>query len=55
MGDSATEMRPGQTVARLVRWRRAVGLATGLLLLLYGWLVVGAPIDRVQGVIQKIL
>ena len=55
MGDSATEMRPGQTVARLVRWRRAVGLAAGLLLLLYGWLVVEAPIDRVQGVIQKIL
>jgi len=31
------------------------GVALALLCALYAWLVIGAPIDRVQGVIQKIL
>jgi heme exporter protein C len=55
MDDPATETRSGEAVARLARWRRGVGLVTGLLLIVYVWLVIDAPVDRVQGVIQKIL
>jgi len=42
-------------VTRLAAWRRGVGLVTGALLVVYAWLVFDAPVDRVQGVIQKIL
>jgi heme exporter protein C len=44
-----------ESVARLARWRRGAGLVTGVLVLVYGVAVVSAPIDSVQGVIQKIL
>ncbi|MGH0032905.1 MAG: cytochrome c biogenesis protein [Myxococcota bacterium] len=40
---------------RVARWRRGVGAVAGLLLAGYALAVVNAPIDRVQGVIQKIL
>jgi heme exporter protein C len=42
-------------LARLVRWRRPLGGALALLTLVYAWSVWTAPIDQVQGVIQKIL
>ncbi len=42
-------------LARLVRWRRPLGVALGLLALVYAWAVWSAPLDHVQGVIQKIL
>lgn len=42
-------------LSRLVRWRRPVGVALVLLTVLYAWAVGSAPIDSVQGVIQKIL
>jgi len=40
---------------RVVRLRRPLGLVLCGLVVVYAWLVWGAPIDRVQGVIQKIL
>jgi heme exporter protein C len=42
-------------LARLVRWRRPLGATLGVLALVYTWSVWSAPIDSVQGVIQKIL
>lgn len=42
-------------LARLVRWRRPVGVALAALACAYAVAVWSAPIDRVQGVIQKIL
>lgn len=44
--------RPASGVAR---WCRIMGWITGLLMLAYAAAVAAAPIDRVQGVIQKIL
>jgi heme exporter protein C len=43
------------TIERLVRIRQPLGWLFGLLALCYAWLVIRAPIDSVQGVIQKIL
>jgi heme exporter protein C len=40
---------------RLARLRRRFGLGLGVLLVAYLWTIVDAPIDSVQGVIQKIL
>ena len=37
------------------RARRPLGLVLVVLLVIYGWTVARAPIDSVQGVIQKIL
>jgi heme exporter protein C len=51
MSDAAAESRP----ATLARWRRPLGAALGVLLLLYVYAVWSAPVDNVQGVIQKIL
>ena len=48
------ENDPG-SADRVSRWRRVAGWVTGALLLLYAAFVITAPIDRVQGVIQKIL
>lgn len=42
-------------LTRLRRWRRPVGYAFVALTAVYAWAVLAAPIDRVQGVIQKIL
>lgn len=42
-------------LARLVRCRRPLGVTLGVLALVYAWSVWSAPIDSVQGVIQKIL
>jgi heme exporter protein C len=42
-------------LARLVRWRRPVGVALAALVAVYAWAVWTAPVDSVQGVIQKIL
>jgi heme exporter protein C len=60
MSESVSEMAPdpgadGQRVGRMAAWRRGVGLFTGASLLLYAVAVITAPIDSVQGVIQKIL
>jgi heme exporter protein C len=51
MSDAAVESRP----ATLARWRRPLGAALGVLLLIYVYAVWSAPVDNVQGVIQKIL
>ena len=40
---------------RVANWRRPLGILLGLLCVGYAWTVWHAPIDRVQGVIQKIL
>jgi heme exporter protein C len=40
---------------RIAGWRKVLGLALCGLALVYAWSVWNAPIDRVQGVIQKIL
>ncbi|HXK25858.1 MAG TPA: cytochrome c biogenesis protein CcsA [Myxococcota bacterium] len=45
----------GVLLARLERWRRPLGVVLALLVLAYALSVWTAPIDRVQGVIQKIL
>jgi heme exporter protein C len=42
-------------LARLVRWRRPVGFVFAALVCVYAFAVWWAPIDSVQGVIQKIL
>ncbi|HVN37034.1 MAG TPA: cytochrome c biogenesis protein CcsA [Myxococcota bacterium] len=45
----------GALLAWLERWRRPLGVVLALLVLAYATSVWMAPIDRVQGVIQKIL
>src|SRR6059036_1359881 len=40
---------------RIARVRRPLGALLALLVLAWGWSVLAAPIDRTQGVIQKIL
>jgi heme exporter protein C len=50
MHDPDTEL-----LARLASWRRPLGAAFALLAAAYAWAVWTAPIDSVQGVIQKIL
>jgi heme exporter protein C len=47
--------RPEPALERLARVRRPLGVGVALLVALWAWLVIQAPIDRVQGVIQKIL
>lgn len=42
-------------LARIAAVRRPVGWVLAVLCVVYAWLVVRAPIDSVQGVIQKIL
>src|SRR5215468_3219350 len=42
-------------IARLASWRRPLGIALVLLIVVYAGFVIAAPIDSVQGVIQKIL
>jgi heme exporter protein C len=42
-------------VDRIAGWRKPLGLLLCALALVYAWSVWNAPIDRVQGVIQKIL
>ena len=42
-------------LASLGRWRRPLGAALGVLVLVYAYTVWRAPVDSVQGVIQKIL
>jgi heme exporter protein C len=44
-----------ELLARLAIWRRPLGAGLSLLVVVYAWTVWSAPIDRVQGVIQKIL
>jgi heme exporter protein C len=51
-GRSGAEERPE---ARMQRVRRPLGVLLALLVVTYAWIVVRAPIDSVQGVIQKIL
>ena len=46
---------PSSLEARAARWRRPMGFALAVLSALYAWTVVTAPIDSLQGVIQKIL
>ena len=43
------------SLARVARLRRPLGALLGLLVVVWAWLVIGAPIDSTQGVIQKIL
>src|SRR6266850_3107096 len=43
------------TLERIARVRRPLGALLAPLVLAWAWLVVAAPIDRTQGVIQKIL
>lgn len=43
------------TEERLARFRAPLGIVAALCTAVYAWSVVMAPIDRVQGVIQKIL
>jgi heme exporter protein C len=45
----------GALLAGLERWRRPLGVVLALLVLAYAASVFTAPIDKVQGVIQKIL
>jgi heme exporter protein C len=47
--------RPDPALDRLARVRRPLGVAVAVLAVLWAWLVIQAPLDRVQGVIQKIL
>ena len=42
-------------LGRIAAFRRPLGGVCALLLVVWAWMVVQAPIDRVQGVIQKIL
>jgi heme exporter protein C len=46
---------PSAALLRLARVRRPLGWGVAVLTLLWVWLVVQAPTDAVQGVIQKIL
>ena len=48
-------MDDSQLEARVQRLIGPAGIAMALLCVFYGWVVVQAPIDSVQGVIQKIL
>jgi len=51
-GGSSRAERPEE---RLQRVRRPLGLLLAALAVVYAWVVVQAPLDSVQGVIQKIL
>jgi heme exporter protein C len=55
MTPSSTGQADGGPADRVARWRRVVGWITGVLLVVYAASVIVAPIDSVQGVIQKIL
>jgi heme exporter protein C len=46
---------PAAALDRVARVRRPLGVVLALLVIVWAWFVVSAPIDSAQGVIQKIL
>jgi heme exporter protein C len=55
MGEPASAYAASQPEGRVVAWRQLFGFLSGVLLTAYAVSVAIAPIDSVQGVIQKIL
>ncbi|MDE0885303.1 MAG: cytochrome c biogenesis protein CcsA [Myxococcota bacterium] len=53
---SHSELGPPSVLERRVSaWRRPLGIVLGLCSIAYAWAVITAPIDSMQGIIQKIL
>ncbi|MDG2334143.1 MAG: cytochrome c biogenesis protein CcsA [Myxococcota bacterium] len=53
---SHSELGPPSALERRVStWRRTLGIVLALCSIAYGWAVITAPIDSMQGIIQKIL
>ena len=53
--NTATSNSLSPLEARAARFRGYLGIPLALLLIAYAWIVVQAPIDSIQGIIQKIL